>query len=146
DVDAAQLLELVVHARQFAPDVLRGVSDLLLDPRDVQVDAAVWAAATGADFPHDAAGDVVARQQFRRTVGGLVALAVAPALLGVLRCLAAIVLRDVVEHEALAPVVEEDAPLAANALGDEDPLHARRPDHARRVELHELHVLKLGPG
>src|SRR5205814_2201458 len=37
-------------------------------------------------------------------------------------------------------------PLAADALGHEDAPHARRPDHAGRVELHELHVDQLGPG
>ena len=41
-------------------------------------------------------------------------------------------------HEALAVRVEEDAALAAHALGDE---HARA-RHARRMELPELHVLE----
>ena len=41
DVDAGELHELVVHARQLLPDVLRRVRDLLLDPRDVEVDAAM---------------------------------------------------------------------------------------------------------
>ena len=31
-------------------------------------------------------------------------------------------------------------PVAADALGDQDALHAGRPDHAGRVELDELHV------
>ena len=41
DVEVGQLLELVVHARQLALDVLGGVRQLLLDPRDVEKDAAV---------------------------------------------------------------------------------------------------------
>ena len=48
--------------------------------------------------------------------------------------------RDVVEHEPLALGVAQHPAVAADGLGDEDPLHRRRPDHARRVELQELHV------
>ena len=39
---------------------------LLLDPGDVEEDAAVRAAAAFLDLADDAAGDVVARQQLRR--------------------------------------------------------------------------------
>ena len=40
----------------------------------------------------------------------------------------------------------QDAAFAAHAFGDEDAAHARRPDHAGRVELHELHVDQVGAG
>src|SRR5207248_9547786 len=60
DVDVAQLLELVIHAGEFALNVLRSVGDLLLDPRDVKEDAAVRAAAAFLDFANNAAGHVIA--------------------------------------------------------------------------------------
>src|SRR5262245_40636488 len=146
DVDVAQLFELVIHAGQFLLDVLRSVGQLLLDPGDVEVDAAVGAAASLFDFADDAAGDVVAREQFRRAVGGLVSLAVTPTFLFVLGGLRFVVVGDVLEHEAFALVVDEDAALAANAFGDQDAAHARRPDHAGRMELDKFHVDQLGPG
>ena len=40
----------------------------------------------------------------------------------------------------------EDAAFAAHAFGDQDAAHARRPDHAGRMELHELHVDEIGAG
>ena len=40
----------------------------------------------------------------------------------------------------------QHAAFAAHALGDENAAHARRPDHARRMELDELHVLQRGAG
>ena len=100
-----ELLELVVHARQLLLDVLGAVRDPRLDPRDVEEHAAVRAAAAGLDLAHDAAADVVARQQLRRPPRRLVALRVAPALLFVVRGLRAIVVRDVVEHEPAALAV-----------------------------------------
>ena len=50
--------------------------------------------------------------------------------------------RRVARHEALAVAVDEEAALAAAALGDEDAARIER----RRVELHELHVLERKPG
>ena len=79
-------------------------------------------------------------EQFRRTPRVLVALRVAPAFFRVVGGLLLVVLRDVAEHEPLAGAVAQDPAFAAHALGDEDALHARRPDHPRRMELHELHV------
>ena len=119
---------------------------LLLDPGDVQQDAAVRRAAAFLDLADDAAGDVVAGEELGRTAGVLVALRVAPAFLRVVGGLAAVVLRDVVEHEAAALVVAQHAAFAAHPFGDQQALHARRPDHAGRVELHELHVDQLGAG
>ncbi len=98
------------------------------------------AAAAGLELAVDAARDVVARQQFRRTPRVLVALRVAPAFFLVVGGLLLVVLGDVAEHEPLAGAVAQDPAFAAHALGDEDALHARRPDHPRRMELHELHV------
>ena len=51
---------------------------------------------------------------------------------------------NVVEHEPLAVLVPQDAAFAAHAFGDENALHARRPDHAGGVELDELHVEQFG--
>ena len=76
----------------------------------------------------------------------LVAEHVAEAFFLVLRGLRLVVVRDVAEHEPLALVVPQHAALAANAFGDEDAADARRPDHAGRVELDELHVDEFGPG
>ena len=103
-------------------------------------------AAPGLDFAVDAARDVIARQQLGRTPGGLVALRVAPALFRIRRGLRLVVVGDVVEHEAAAFAVLQHAAFAAHAFGDEDALHARRPDHPGRMELDELHVDQLGAG
>ena len=71
---------------------------------------------------------------------------IAPALFLVVGGLVAVRLGNVVEHEAAPFLVEEDASFAAHAFGDEDPLHAGRPDHAGGMELDELHVHQLGAG
>src|SRR5207249_2321417 len=128
DVDVAQFLELVIHARQLLLDVLRRIGNLLLDPGDVEVDAAVRTAAACLDFAHDAAGDVVAREEFRGALGVAVALTIAPAFFGVLGGLVLIVVGDVVVHELLTLVVEQDAAFAAHAFRDENALHAKGPD------------------
>ena len=60
-------------------------------------------------------------------------------LLG-LRVLLAEDVGDVVEHEPLALGVLQHAAVTADRLGDQDALDRRRPDHAGRVELQELHV------
>ena len=86
----------------FLLDVLGGVRQLLLDPGDVEEDAAVRAAAALLDLADDAARDVVAGEQLGRPARVLVALRVAPAFFLVVRGLAAVVLGDVVEHEAAA--------------------------------------------
>jgi hypothetical protein len=106
----------------------------------------VRATASLLDLAADAPRHVVARQQFRRPLRVAVPLAVTPALLGVPGRLVLVGLRDVVEHEALAAGVEQDAPFAAHPLRHQDAAHARRPDHARRVELHELHVDQFSAG
>ncbi len=99
----------------------------------------------GFDLGVDGAGHLVARQQ----VGGaaVVLRVVVPAvrLLGGLRVLTFEHRRDVGEHEPLAVGVLQHAAVAADTLGDEDALHARRPDHAGGVELDELHVDQCGP-
>ena len=118
----------------------------LLDPRDVEKDAAVRAAAPGFDLAHDAARDVVARQELRRTPRVLVALGITPAFVGIVGCLILVVVGNVVEHEAAAFAIAQHAAFAANAFRHQDALDARRPDHSRRVELDELHVHQLGAG
>src|SRR5262249_50521409 len=101
-------------------------------------------AAALLDLADDATADVVAGEELRRPARRLVALRIAPALFLVVGGLPAIVLGDVVEHEAPAFGVFQDAALAADAFGNEDAAHARRPDHSGRMELHELHVHQLG--
>ena len=98
------------------------------------------------DFPDDTPGYVVSRQQFRRPAGFLVPLRIDPALFGVVRRRVLVEVGNVVEHEPVAVAVRQDAALSPNALRDQDAPHARRPDHARRVELHEFHVQQRGPG
>src|SRR5262249_38591400 len=129
---------------ELPTDVILRIRQLLLNPGDVEKDTTVRAAASLLDFPHDAASHVIAGEQLRRPSRVLVPLGIPPALLRVVRRLSAIVLRDIVEHETAALAVPKHAPFAAYPFGDEDPLHARRPDHSGRVELHELHVDELG--
>ena len=144
DVEVGELLELVVHAGELALDVLLGLGDVLLDPGDVEEDAAVRRAAAGFDFAVDAAGDVVAGEEFGRAARVLVALRVAPAFFFVVGGLLFVEVGDVVEHEAAAFAVAQHAAFAAHAFGDENAAHADGPDHAGGMELDELHVLEFG--
>jgi hypothetical protein len=41
DVHVAERLELVIHARQLASDMLLGIREFFVDPGDVEKDAAV---------------------------------------------------------------------------------------------------------
>ncbi len=102
------------------------------------------APAALTDLAHDAAGDVVAGEELGRAARGLVALRVPPAFLFVVGGLALVEIGDVVEHEPPALVVAQDPALASNPLGHQDSAHARRPDHARRMELEVLHVDEVG--
>ena len=102
DVDIRELLELVVHAGQLFLDVLGGVRKFFFDPGDVEEHAAVRAAAAFVHFALDAAGHVVAREQFGRTARVLVALRVTPAFFFGVGGLVHVERRNIVEHEALA--------------------------------------------
>src|SRR4029078_7222799 len=95
----AELLELVIHARELALDVRLGPREPPLAPGDGEEPPAVRTAAAGLDLAHDAARNVMARQQLRRAPGRLVALRVAPALVFVVGGLVAVRLGNVVEHE-----------------------------------------------
>ncbi len=108
DVDIAELLELVIHAGQLFLDVLGRVWQFFLDPGDVEIHAAVRAATALAHFARDAARHVVAREQLRRTPRAFVALRVTPAFLGIVGGLVSIVRWHVVEHEALALVIQKN--------------------------------------
>ncbi len=143
DIDAGELLELVVHARELLLDVLLRIGEPRLDPRDVEEYAPVRATATLAHLADDATGDVVAGQQLRRTPRVLVTLCVAPAFLLVVRGLVLVEVGDVVEHEPLAVLVAQHPALAAHALGHEQTAHTRRPHHPGGMELHELHVHEI---
>ena len=52
--------------------------------------------------------------------------------------------RIVTLHETLAVFVSQHAAFAAHRLGDQDSLYARRPNHAGRMKLDELHVHQFG--
>ena len=146
DIEVGELLELVIHARQLAFDVLGGVRDLFLDPRDVEEHAAVRAAAAGLDLALDAARHVVAREQFGRALGVFIALRVTPAFLGIGRGLRFVIVGNVVEHEPLAFLVPQYPAFAAHGFGHEQAHHARRPDHAGGMELHKFHVHQFRAG
>ena len=77
----------------------------LLDPRNVQIDTAMGASAALFDLAHDAAGYVVAGEEFRRTPRVLIALSVAPALFFAIGGLALVVLRYLLEHESFLHAV-----------------------------------------
>ena len=121
-------------------NVLGRIGQALFDPGDVEKHAAVRAAAALFDFAHDAAGDVIAREQLGRAARVLVALRVAPAFFFVVGGLRAVEFGNVVEHEAAAFFVAQHAAFAAHAFGHQDAAHAGRPDHAGGMELHEFHV------
>ena len=98
------------------------------------------AAAAFLYFAANAARHMVARQQLGRPASRLVALRVTPAFLLVVRRLAAVVGGDIVEHKAASLIIPENASFAANAFRHQDAAHAGRPNHARGMELDELHV------
>jgi len=116
------------------------VRDLLFDPRDIQIHAAVRRTAARLDLAHDAARHVVAREQFGRPASSLVALGVPPAFFRVSSRLGFVVVGNVAKHEAIAFAVLQHAAFTTHALGDEDALHAGWPHHAGGMELHKLHV------
>ncbi len=146
DVEVGQLLELVIHAGQLFLDVLDRAGNLFLDPGDVEEHAAMRAPAAGLHFAVDAAGHVIAREQFRRTTGAFIALRIAPAFLFVVGRLALIIVRNIVEHEALALVIPQHAAFAADALGHQDAFDARRPHHSCGMELNKFHIEQRGSG
>ena len=112
----------------------------LLDPGDIEKNAAMRAAAALAHFAPNTAGDVIAGEQFRRAARILIALGVAPAFLFVVGRLIDVQRRNVVEHEAAAILVAQDATLAANSFGDQNSANAGRPNHSGGMKLDELHV------
>src|SRR5208337_5639773 len=81
DVDIGQLLELVIHAGQLLLNVLGGGGNTLLNPGDVEKDAAVRRTASFAHLAPNATRHVIARQQLRRAPRVLVALGIAPTFL-----------------------------------------------------------------
>ena len=139
NVDVGELLELVVHRRQPAADVVGGPAR-----RDVEEHTAVLGPASRLHFCIDRARDLVAREQVGRAPVVLLVRVPAVGFGLVVGRLALEELRDVIEHEALALGVLQRPAVAAHALGDEDAAHRRRPDHPGRVELDELHVDQVG--
>jgi hypothetical protein len=88
---------------------------------DIEVRAAMRRAAAGLHLFVDRARDDIARREL-------------------------FLHRVVIEHEARALCVEEEPALAAHRLGDKNAARSRGPDHARRMELHELHVEQVRAG
>ena len=141
DVDVRELLELVVHRRQPALDVLGGAPR-----RDVEIHAAVRSPAPGLHLGVDRAGDLVARQEVRGAAVVLLVVVPGVGLALVVGRFGAEELRDVIEHEALPLAVLERAAVTAHAFGHEEAAHARWPDHPRRMELDHLHVDEVRAG
>ncbi len=141
DVDVGEFGELVVHRRQPAPDVLRVAAR-----GDVEIDPAVGRATPGLDLGVDGPRHLVPGEQFRWPAGGLLVRVPAVGLLLGVGGLGGEDRWDVVEHEATSLGVEQHAAVAPDALGDEDPLYRRWPDHPGGMELDELHVHQRGPG
>ena len=105
------------------------------------------AAAALLDLAHDAARHVVAGEQLGRAARVLVALACSASPPPRCRRSAPCSCSGMSSNMKRWPsLVAQHAALAAHALGDQDAAHARRPDHAGGVELHELHVHQLGAG
>src|SRR5437588_12958683 len=67
DIDIRQLLELVIHAREFSFDVLCTVRQAAFDPGDVEKNAAVRSSTPFANFTHYRARNVIDSQQLRLT-------------------------------------------------------------------------------
>ena len=97
---------------------------LLLDPGDIQKNAAMRTAAACLDFAIDAAGNVIAGEQFGRTPRILIALRVAPALFFVVGGLLFVEVGNVVKHEPAAFLVPQNAAFATHAFGHQDAAHA----------------------
>ena len=135
DVDVGQFLELVGHRRQPLHDLRRRPAR-----RDVQEHATVRRPAPLLDLGVDGSRHLVAGEQIGRAlvVVGVVVPTVGLGL--VVRVLLAEHVRHVLEHEPLALGVAQHTTVTADGLGDQDALDRGRPDHARGVELHELHV------
>ena len=115
DVDVGELLELLVHRGQLAPDVVRR------EVADVEVHAAVRRAASLADLGVDGPGDVVPGRQLRWPASvGLASLRQgrdpAGRLLVGRGVLGAAVLGQVLPHEALAEAVAQDPALRRGRL------------------------------
>src|ERR1041385_4860709 len=89
---------------------------------------------------------MVAREQLRRPPRVFVALRVLPTLFRSVGRLRFVVVRNVVEHESLAITILQYAAFAADAFSHEQATDTRRPDHSRRMKLHQLHVLQCGTG
>ena len=103
------------------------------------------------DLGVDRTGDVVAGRQFRGPPGICLAtlgqrLDPARRLLIGLRIFGTALVRQVLPHEPLAIGVPQDPAFAAHGFRDQEPADAGWPDHARWMELHELHVDQFGAG
>src|SRR5262249_24034487 len=135
DIQIPKLLELMVHAWELALD---GFCIALIGY--IQKHAAMRTAPTGEHLSPDRARHNVTRQQVWRPARLPVALEPAFGFLGGISRLSGEHRRDIVEHEALAPVVQQHPTVTPHAFGDQDTAYAEGPDHTGRVELHKLHI------
>ena len=135
DVDVGELLELMPHGGQLGLDDIGGQT-----LGHVEEHATMGGTTTRLDLGVDRSGDLVAGKKLRRT---LVVVGIGVPAIGLFFGVGVLVLEhlgDVVEHEPTALGVGQYATVPAHGFGDEESADARRPDHARGVELHELHV------
>ena len=116
---SASSLNWWYNARQLAPDVLLGVREPFLDPRDVEENAA-------RGLPRPAFTSRMMQRATCRASGARVGgarscrLHITPALFLVVGRLAPVVVRDRIEHEAASFAVEKNAPFTTYAFRDED--------------------------
>src|SRR5262249_32377821 len=110
-----QLLKLVVHTRQLAFDMLGRIWQLAFDPGNIEKHSAVRTGPSFLDFPHNAAGDVITREQFGGTPGVPISLSVAPTFFFVVGSLALVVVGYGAEHETLPLLICQDASFPAHA-------------------------------
>src|SRR2546427_4939484 len=112
-----------IHIRELAKLVIHARQFLLYVfrrlVRDVEIRAAMFRATAFLCFRVDRASYHVARREIHS-------------------------FRIVTLHETLAVFVSQHAAFAAHRLGDQDSLYARRPNHAGRMKLDELHVHQFG--
>src|SRR3984893_18681102 len=83
---------------------------------------------------------MIAGQEFWRPPRIFAALTIAPALFFVVRSLSTIIFRNRIEHKTATLFIRQDPAFTAYAFSHQNSHDTRRPDHAGRMKLHELHV------
>src|SRR6266550_8956492 len=83
---------------------------------------------------------MIAGQEFWRPPRIFTALTITPTFFFVVRSLSAIIFRNRIEHKTATLFIRQDPAFAAHAFGYQNSHHTWRPDHARGMKLHKLHV------